>query len=172
MRGPLLVLAVPTVALGAVIGWLPAYLGAPLPAGSAVGFGPAPLPGTLTPQLLEALIAQALVVIGAGATYLMWRAEPSLDPARVLGRAAGVLRRGLYLDQIQDVLVVRPYRRLVTAVSVLDQAGVDGLVDGAASAASAASSGLSRAHPRLPNLAVTSLIISTVALTGILALFR
>ncbi len=172
MRWPLLVLAVPTVTLGAAIGWFPAYLAAPLPADSAVGFGPGPLPGTLTPPLLEALIAQALVVIGAGATYLIWRAEPSLDPALVLGRAAGVLRRGLYLDELQDRLVVRPYRRLATAVSVVDEVGVDGLVDGAAEAASAASSGLSRAHPRLPNLAVTSLIVSTVALAALLAVLR
>ncbi len=172
MLWPLLVLALPTVTLGAAIGWFPAYLGAPLPAGSAVGFGPGSLPGTLTPHLLEALIAQALVVIGAGATYLVWRAEPSLDPARVLGRAAGMLRRGLCLDQFQDMLVVRPYRRLATAVSVVDEVGVDGLVDGAAEAASAASSGLSRSHPRLPNLAVTSLIVSTVALAGILAVLR
>ena len=169
MRWPLLVLTVPTVALGATIGWFPSYLGGALPpAESVVGFGPGQSPGSLGPHLSEALLASALIVVGAGATYLVWRAQPDRDPARILGRAATALRRGLYLDEVQDALVVRPTRRLATVVSAVDEIGVDGLVDGAADATAAASRGLSQAHPRLPNLAVTSLIVTTTALVTIL----
>lgn len=170
MGMPLLALAVPTVGLGAAIGWFPDYLGDPLAAGSAAALGPGRLPGSLAPHLTEALIASALVVIGAGATYLFWRGHPHLDPARVFGRGAVAMRRGFYLDDVQRGLVVRPYRGLATAVTVADDAGVDGLVDGAAEAAAVMSRGLSRAHPRLPNLAVTSLIVSTMILVAILAL--
>ncbi|MBA3367271.1 MAG: NADH-quinone oxidoreductase subunit L [Geodermatophilaceae bacterium] len=169
MGWPLLALTVPTLALGAAIGWFPGYLGGPIPPGDSLdGFGPAPIPGSLAPQLIDALIASALIVLGAGATYLVWRAQPDRDPARILGRAATALRRGLYLDEVQDALVVRPFRRLATVVSAVDEIGVDGLVDGAAQATAAASRGLSRAHPSLPNLAVTSLIVTTAALVTIL----
>jgi len=170
MGWPLLLLALPTVGLGATIGWFPDYLGGPLAAGSTgvLGLG-GPFSGSLVPHPAQALVATALVVVGAGGTYLAWRRDPARDPARVLGRGAMALRRGLYLDETQDGLVVRPYRGLATAVSVVDQAGVDGLVDGAAEATTAASRGLSLAHPRLPNLAVTSLIVTTTVLVTILA---
>ncbi len=171
MRWPLLLLVVPTVGLGAAIGWFPGYLGDPLAAGSTAELVSGALPGSLTPQPLEAALALALVIAGAAATYLFWRATPALDPVRVLGRAAVAARRGLYLDEVQDGLVVRPYRRLATVVSAADQTGVDGLVDGAAEATAAVSRGLSRAHPRLPNLAVTSLLVSTTVLVAILAFF-
>ncbi len=160
MTWPILVLALPTVGLGAAIAWLPDYLG-----------GPPALRGSLVPHVGEALIALALVAVGAGATYLVWRAEPRLDPVRLLGPMAVALRRGLYLDDIQQALVVRPYRRLASAVTVADGAGVDGLVDGAAEATTALSRGLSGAHPRLPNLAVTGLVVSTTVLVAILAWF-
>lgn len=162
-------LTVPTVTLGAAVGWFPDYLGGPIPpAGSVIGFGPGPLPGSLAPHLIDALITSVLIVVGAGATYLVWRAQPNLDPARILGRASTALRRGLYLDEVQDALVVRPFRALATVVSAVDEMGVDGLVDGAAEATAAASRGLSRAHPSLPNLAVTSLIVTTAVLVTIL----
>ena len=169
MRWPMLVLVVPTMALGAVIGWFPDYLGSPLTAGSAAELGAGPLPGSLAPHLIEAVIASALIVVGAGATYLVWRSPPSLSPVRTYSRVAVAMRRGLYLDDVQDALIVRPYRGLATAVSLLDEAGVDGLVDGAAEATIVMSRGLSRAHPRLPNLAVTGLILSTTILLAILA---
>jgi len=168
MRWPLLVLAVPTVALGAGIGWLPDYLGTPLAAGASAALGPGPLPGRLTPQPTESLIAAALIVLGAGAMYLVWRAAPTRSPVRILRRSAVALRRGLYLDEVQHAFVVRPYRRLATTLSTVDEVGVDGLVDGAAEATSNLSRGLSRAHPRLPNLAVTGLIVSTTVLVAIL----
>lgn len=171
MRWPLYVLAVPTVGLGLAIGWFPDYLGDPLAARSSAVLGPGPLPSSLTPQPLEALVALGLVILGAGGTYLIWRGAPTLDPARVLGRGAAAARRGLYLDEIQHALVVQPYRRLASAMTALDQTGVDGLVDGAAEATATMSRGLSRAHPRLPNLAVTSLIVSTMFLVAILAFF-
>jgi len=171
MRWPMVLLAVPTVGLGAVIGWFPDYLGDPLAAGSVAPLGNAALPGSLTPHLIEALTATGLILIGAGATYLVWRAQPTADPARVFGRAVVALRRGFYLDNIQNALVVWPYRGSAYTVTRIDEAGVDGLVDGAAEATTAASRGLSKAHPRLPNLAVTGLIVSTTVLVAILALF-
>jgi NADH-quinone oxidoreductase subunit L len=152
-----------------VIGWFPDYLGSPLTAGSAAELGAGPLPGSLAPHLIEAVIASVLIVVGAGATYLVWRSPPSLSPVRTYSRVAVAMRRGLYIDDVQDALIVRPYRGLATAVSLLDEAGVDGLVDGAAEATSVMSRGLSRAHPRLPNLAVTGLILSTTILLAILA---
>lgn len=168
---PIALLAIPTAGLGTVIGWFPDYLGPPLATGPAAEPGPGPLAGSLIPDPGVVVLGLGLVLIGAGATYLLWRAAPAQDPARHLGRAAVALRRGLYLDDVQHALVVRPYKALARAVTVLDEAGVDGLVDGAAEAASAMSGGLSRAHPRLPNVAVTSLLLSTVVLVTLLALF-
>jgi len=165
MRWPLIVLAIPTALLGIVAGWFPDYLGSPLSDSAS----PAPLPGSLAPHLVEALLATVLVLAGAAAAFVLWRGKPSHSLVRVLGRSAVLARRGFHLDELQRVLVVRPYRRLAAAVAWTDQVGVDGLVDGVADATSALSKGLSRAHPTLPNLAVTSLIVTTAVLVTIVA---
>lgn len=129
MLGSLAVLAVPTVVLG-VIGlrsaWLPAWLGAP--------------ETTLRPEALTTALSMVLSIAGIAVVALLWRRAPDRDPLRPLP----VLARAFYLDEVQDALVVRPYRLLATEVRDYDSAVVDGAVEGYGHAAGVLSARLSR----------------------------
>jgi NADH-quinone oxidoreductase subunit L len=151
MRGPLVVLAVPTVVLGFAglrPEWLPAWLGAP---GAAV-----------SPVLLLAVLALALAGAGAAWVVLAWRRAPEADPVA----APAVLARALSLDAAQDALVVWPYRLLARAVTALDA----GLVDGAVEGSGAGAGVLSRRLSRLQNGNVQAYATGVLATAVLLAL--
>lgn len=192
LRWPLVVLAIPTVALGGAASWLSARLD---PAWSAYGQSDVgyisyePLPPTpvrppdwvveftggapsfdLSPHLDTALISLALAAVGALGIWLLWRRHPDRDPIDVLPESLRqLILAGFRLDQLQDSLVVRPYRALAQSVARFDDNVVDGIALGVGEATSASGSALSQAHPRLPNLAVTALVVSTLALALVLA---
>ncbi|GAA4983267.1 NADH-quinone oxidoreductase subunit L [Yinghuangia aomiensis] len=144
MRWPLIVLAVPTVFLG-VIGlstaWLPEWLG------DADG---RPYRGStadaglllenqayydLVPRLGTSLVAVALLALGAGVVYAVWRRDPAADPARLLGPVRVPAERGFYADRFQNAAVVRPVWALSRVIRFVDTAVVDASVRGAADGA-------------------------------------
>ena len=129
MRWPLLVLAVPSVALGVVVAVWPrgesaGWIGYPTEQTGAswVAFLP-PFDPALT------LVVLALSGLGIAGAWLAWRRDTAADPATVLGPARRVFDRAFYLDDVQDVLVVRPVTALARAVRYGDEQLVDGVVE-------------------------------------------
>lgn len=153
MLAPLAVLAVPTVLLGLVGPWLPRWLGA----GDL----------SLGAQLTTALPAVLLSVFGILVVAVSWRRDPVADPIPALP----VLARAFYLDDVQDALIVRPYRRLSRFVLGIDSRIVDGAVEGSGTGAA----GLSRAVSRLQNgnvQAYATGMLAAVVLLAVAAVFR
>ena len=116
MRWPVVLLAIPAALLG-----LAAYL---------PGFRTA-LDDFEEPHLGVALLLPlALVALGAGAAWWLWRAAPGADPAEALGRLRPVFANAFYLDAVQHTLVVRPVRAFASALRALDEKVVDATVEG------------------------------------------
>jgi NADH-quinone oxidoreductase subunit L len=86
----------------------------------------------VSPQLGTTVVALALAAVGAGAVLLAWRAAPAEDPLHVPPAVAAALRNGLYLDTVQDRLVVRPTLLLARTVAAGDARLVDGAVESTA----------------------------------------
>jgi NADH-quinone oxidoreductase subunit L len=107
MRAPVLLLAVPALGLGVLLGPLPRWLGGSLHVGAVL-----------------AVLSTLLIAAGFAVSYLAWRR--AADPL-----ARTVFARGFYLDEVQDALVVRPVRVLAAALSTVDARVVDGAVGGA-----------------------------------------
>lgn len=142
MRWPLVLLAVPTVLLGllALPGALPRAVGDLLPppliwvrVGSTADVGSSPSAAgiDLAPSPATALVGLLLLLLGAGAVWLVWRRDPAADPARALGRARPVLARAFGVDTAYDRLVVRPVDALARLVVGGDRDVVDAYVRGA-----------------------------------------
>lgn len=84
----------------------------------------------LRPHLEASLLSVLLVVLGAGAAFLVWNRDPALDPARALGPVRPVFARGFFVDELYAVAIVRPVKALARYVVVFDRAGVDAAVVG------------------------------------------
>ncbi|GAB3864315.1 NADH-quinone oxidoreductase subunit L [Dactylosporangium cerinum] len=131
MRGPLLVLAVPTVLLG-FVGLSAAF------AKRLGGVQPIAEIGAFT---LGPLVPLVLLLAGAG---LAWRRDPAADlPDTALTR---LLANAFYLDAVQDALVTRPVTALARLARRADETVVDGAVDATGTGATGAGALLARAH--------------------------
>ncbi|HEY8451447.1 MAG TPA: NADH-quinone oxidoreductase subunit L [Natronosporangium sp.] len=139
MAWPIVALAVPSGLLGlaGLIDALPRWLQTPDPGEWTGEYGPgavAPEPVLAHQSLAElgtfALIPLAAVAMGVSAAWVVWRRDPTTDPALAMGPVRTVFERGFYLDQVQDFLVVRPVRALARLVRRGDEAIVDGAVEG------------------------------------------
>ncbi|PZS25426.1 MAG: NADH-quinone oxidoreductase subunit L [Pseudonocardiales bacterium] len=149
MTVPLIVLAVPTVLLGFAglrSSWLPARLDAP---GVAVH-----------PTLGIALVSLALSAGGIAWVVLAWRRAPGTDPVPALP----VLTRAFYLDDVQDAVIVRPYRLLARIVSAADAGLVDGAVEGSGAGAGMLSRRLSRLQTGNVQFYATGVLAAAVLL--------
>jgi NADH-quinone oxidoreductase subunit L len=111
------------------------------------------LPGFRTALELEAphlgvsiVLPLVLLLLGAGTAWWLWRAAPAADPARALGPLRSVFANGFYLDAVQDRLVVRPVRALAGLVRTVDEAVVDGAVDGTGASTSRLGARVAAAH--------------------------
>jgi NADH-quinone oxidoreductase subunit L len=138
MTVPLVVLAVLSLAggwIGLPEGWL---------WGGAFGRFLAPVTGHPEPaahaaglEALLMLVATLLAAGGAGLAYLFYVRRPEL-PGRAAARfAAGyrLLAGKYWVDELYDMLVVRPYVRLSHVLwRVVDESVIDGVVNGAAAA--------------------------------------
>jgi NADH-quinone oxidoreductase subunit L len=146
MRVPVLLLAVAALGLGALRGPLSRWLGGDLHVG--VGL---------------AVLSIALIAAGALATYAVWHRDPAADPVRVLGaRLAQALSRGLYLDDAQDALVVRPVLALARGTAAVDARVVDGTVEGAGTGSQRLARGLARLQTGNVQLYATGLVLGSV----------
>lgn len=131
MRLPLVALAVPSVLLG-LLGlsrdWLPAWLGRTvLPDLSGVPVAAAPQ--SLTRTLVTSLLSTVLAGVGGLVAYVRWRSarKPAADrPAH----GSSLLADGYYLDDVYELLVVRPVRALAGSVTAFDTTVVAGAVRG------------------------------------------
>ncbi|MFG2087818.1 NADH-quinone oxidoreductase subunit L [Spirillospora sp. NPDC048824] len=85
----------------------------------------------LRPHPGASLLGVLLLVVGAGAAFLVWNRDPALDPARALGPARRVFARAFFVDELYAIAVVRPVKALARHVVAFDKAGVDAAVIGA-----------------------------------------
>jgi NADH-quinone oxidoreductase subunit L len=134
MTGPLVLLAVAAVGLGAPV--LPASYGIRRWFGSPAGSMPLHV-GVGGVLLTAAVAVAAILVVG-----LLHHRHPAADPVDVLGRAAIPLRRAFWVDELYDVALVRPTRRIAHALLNLDRAGIDAAVVGAGRGTSLLGAGL------------------------------
>ncbi|MEP6697716.1 MAG: proton-conducting transporter membrane subunit, partial [Pseudonocardiales bacterium] len=149
MTVPLIVLAVPTVLLGFAglrSGWLPAWLDTPgVPVHPTWGVG---------------LVALGLSAAGVTGVVLRWRRAPGADPVP----AIPVLTRAFYLDEVQDAVIVRPYRLLARIVTAADSGLVDGVAEGTGAGAGALSRKLSRLQSGNVQFYATGVLAAAVLL--------
>ncbi|GAA2488618.1 NADH-quinone oxidoreductase subunit 5 family protein [Winogradskya humida] len=153
MRWPLIVLAVPAVLLG-FAAFLPGFR-------SALELE--------SPHLGVSIVAPLLLlIVGAGSSWWLWHTAPGVDPAQALGRLRPLFAAGFHLDQVQDLLVVRPVRALADAVRLLDEKVVDAAVEGTGTTTTRLGTVLAGAHrAALPRAAVA--VLGGALLLGVLA---
>ncbi|RKS68440.1 NADH dehydrogenase subunit L [Actinomadura pelletieri DSM 43383] len=109
-----------------LMSWTVAVLAVPAAILGFFGLGAA----ELRPHVGAASVSFLLVVVGAGAAFLVWNGDPAADPARVLGRARPVFARAFYVDELYALVIVRPIRALARYVVTFDRRQVDGAVVG------------------------------------------
>ncbi len=131
MTGPMILLAVGSIAAGAAFAW-----------GSALPHWLEPVVGTEHPHLpvpLWVITAATLAVVAAGVAlaYRQYRTVPEAAPAgSVLTVAA---RRDLYGDAFNEAAFMRPGQVLTRSLGYAEDKGVDGLVTGSAGLVAATS---------------------------------
>jgi NADH-quinone oxidoreductase subunit L len=155
MRWPVIALAVPSALLGLY---------------AAYGPGLAGQLGSTRHDLarlgVEALLPLALLALGAGSAWWLWRRQP--DPATFLGALRPVFARAFFLDDVQDALVVRPVLAFSRAIRRADESGVDGAVEGTGRGAVVLGTWLTRAHRAgLPRAATA--VLAGALLVGVAA---
>jgi NADH-quinone oxidoreductase subunit L len=154
MRGPVLLLAVPSALLGF--------------ATLSGGFGRRLGGGELAHVGVESVLPMAFVALGVSTAWAIWLRDPGADPARALGRARPVLAGAFYLDAVQDALVVRPVTALARGVRRADESLVDGAVEATGSGALGLGALLGRAHRAALPRAATAVLAAAV-LFGLVA---
>ncbi|MFC6019713.1 NADH-quinone oxidoreductase subunit L [Plantactinospora solaniradicis] len=131
LRWPVLLLAVPSVALGFAVFVAPFR--------SALALDEAHLDAFL-------IIPVALLLLGAGLAWWRWRADPAADPATGLGPLRPAFARAFWLDEVQHALVVRPVRALGRLARRIDETVVDGAVEGTGRGTTGLGGGLDLLH--------------------------
>jgi NADH-quinone oxidoreductase subunit L len=142
MTAPMVVLALGSVAAGFLLVQV-----APLGDWLAPVFGERPETAHVVAPVAIGVLLFAVMVIGAAAAWLFVgrREVPTTAPARV-SPVVTAARRALYADAINESLFMRPGMWLTRALVFVDNRGVDGVVNGAATALGGSSSRLGRAQ--------------------------
>jgi NADH-quinone oxidoreductase subunit L len=142
MTAPMVVLALGSVAAGFLLVQV-----APLGDWLAPVFGERPEAAHVVAPVAIGVLLFAVMVIGATAAWLFVgrREVPTTAPARV-SPVVTAARRALYADAINESLFMRPGMWLTRALVFVDNRGVDGVVNGAATALGGSSSRLGRAQ--------------------------
>jgi NADH-quinone oxidoreductase subunit L len=95
--------------------------------------GTAPEESPPIPALLISVIVVLIVAAGvAVAWYLVQQQEVPREAPQDVSFATKAARAELYGNEINDGLVIRPGGQLVTGLTLFDQHGVDGVVEGTA----------------------------------------
>jgi NADH-quinone oxidoreductase subunit L len=127
MTGPLVVLAALSVLGGVMLigNWIADFL-EPV-TGHALEANP-PLPAVVSSVIVVVVVAVGV----AAAWYFVGRHEVPREAPENVSFATRAARTELYGNEINDALVVRPGGRLVAGLTMFDDHGVDGVVEGTA----------------------------------------
>ncbi|HEY5857224.1 MAG TPA: NADH-quinone oxidoreductase subunit L [Aldersonia sp.] len=134
MVWPMILLAGGSLAAGAVFAW-----------GSSLVVWLEPVVGDEHHELgvpiwVITVVTLAVVLVGVAVAYRMYgtRSVPEVAPTDVSGLTFAA-RRDLYGDAFNEAAFMRPGQELTHAMVVADERGIDGVVEGSASAIGAAS---------------------------------
>ncbi|MFA1549400.1 NADH-quinone oxidoreductase subunit L [Actinomadura chokoriensis] len=125
----------------------------------------------LRPQIGASLLSVLLLVLGAGAAYLVWNRDPALDPARALGRVRPVFARAFFVDELYAAAIVRPVQALARHVVTFDKAGVDAAVIGTGRAARRLAGVLRVPQNGNPQTYLTGLLAGVVVIVAGVVIF-
>ncbi|WP_037558634.1 NADH-quinone oxidoreductase subunit L [Spirillospora albida] len=126
----------------------------------------------LRPHVGSALLSAVLVALGAGGAFYVWNRDPALDPARALGRVRPVFARAFYVDELYDLLIVRPVRALARHTVTVDARGVDAAVVGTGRAARWLGGVLRVPQNGNAQAYLTGLLAGVIVITAGVVLFR
>jgi len=137
MRWPLVVLAVPTVALGFAglsAHWLPTWTFPTATSIPGVFFGSsltvAVQAEALRPQLGTSIFAVGVAVLGMAALASRWLRDRDTDPIELAAPWAKIMAGGFGVDRVYDRVAVRPFRAAVRGVTSFDRSSLEPLVRG------------------------------------------
>lgn len=147
--------------------WTVAALAVPAAILGFFGLGAA----ELRPHLGASLLSAVLVVLGAGAAFLLWNRDPALDPARALGPVRPVFARAFFVDELYAVAIVRPVRALARYVVAFDRRGVDAAVIGTAHGARRLAGVLRVPQNGNPQTYLTGLLAGVVVIVAGVVIF-
>jgi NADH-quinone oxidoreductase subunit L len=174
MKAPLILLAIPSVIAGLVIGlppdkgWIHDFLGPVFAQGKA----PVEVAGSTT--LIFAIISTLIVLAGIGIAYFAYvggRISPR-EWARRLGPAYDLAFRRWYFDEIYEKLIIHPlYLLSIFMWRVVDVEVIDGTVNGVATAVSFTSERWRRAQTGLVSNYALAIGLGTVIIVGAFLVF-
>jgi NADH-quinone oxidoreductase subunit L len=128
-------------------------------------------------QFMIASLTVVLAVLGGWAGWRLYGQRPIIDAAAPdpLQRAAGglfrVLEEKLWVDELYDILVVRPFRRIARFLgNVLDVTIIDGGVDGVAGLMARLSAGMRQLQTGYIRNYALMFLLGVVLLIGYFAL--
>ncbi|MFC3381588.1 NADH-quinone oxidoreductase subunit 5 family protein [Couchioplanes azureus] len=152
MRWPIVLLTVPSVLLG-LAAFLPAFR-------SALELE--------EPHLGVSLVLPiVLLALGAASSWWLWHTAPGADPARDLGRLRPLFAAGFRVDDLQNLLIVRPVRAIAGAARLADERVVDAAVEGTGTSATRLGAVLATVHraalPRAATAVLTGALVLGVA---------
>jgi NADH-quinone oxidoreductase subunit L len=158
MTGPLILLAVGTVAAGwlmstSVVDWLTPVFGEEEEA-----------PGPLSHGQVT-LLTMAVVVIGGAIGWVLFRNGTMLAP-QPAGPLITAARRNLYGDAVNEVLFEVPGRWLTRALVYVDNKGVDGIVNGLAATIGGTSARIRRVQTGFVRSYAMSMLVGAVLIVG------
>jgi NADH-quinone oxidoreductase subunit L len=118
----------------------------------------------LRPEPVMAIVSLLFVAAGAGLVFLVWNRDPALDPVRLLGPTRPILRDGFRLDDVYDVIVVRPVVALARLVVRTDERVVDAAVEGSGRSARGLGGLLRRTENGNPQAYVSGVLAGVVVI--------
>jgi len=176
MTWPLIILAVPSVALGALVGFPPdngpihAFLGKTIMSDLAEANGAVPADLTLTFGVLSSLAAFG----GVGLAYLMYmRLSP--NPYKLGDRLHGIwtfLWKKWYFDEVYNALFISGTRGTAKVMWWIDANVVDGAVNGIARSVNRSSGQLRRVQTGFVANYALVIALGTVLIIGIFLIAR
>ncbi|MBC6469090.1 NADH-quinone oxidoreductase subunit L [Actinomadura alba] len=125
----------------------------------------------LRPHLGSAALSLLLAGAGGYGAYAVWRRDPALDPARVLGPVRTTFERGFHVDDVYDRVVVAPVRALARAVVGVDDRVIDRAVESSAGVTRAFGGLLRRPQNGNPQTYLTGLLAGMAVIVLAVVIF-
>ncbi|CAM2749300.1 NADH-quinone oxidoreductase subunit L [Skermania piniformis] len=167
MTGPMILLAIGSIAAGALLAW-----GSALVHWLAPVVGEAPHEQPFLPAWVLTALTLGVVLAGVGEAYVRYagqRIPGAAPPASVLTEAA---RRDLYGDALNEQLLMRPGRTLTRRLVAFDRVVVDGTVAGTARLVAGASETIRRTQTGFVRSYALSTFVGAGLVVAMLLLVR